>query len=83
MAAVTQSIPSYLGGVSSQPDIKMSPGQVRDIINGYPDPTYGLTKRNGTQFLLTLESYTEEDDPLTDASWFLLIEISLNLILVV
>ena len=70
MAAVTQSIPSYLGGVSSQPDIKMSPGQVRDIINGYPDPTYGLTKRNGTQFLLTLESYTEEDDPLTDASWF-------------
>ena len=70
MAAVTQSIPSYLGGVSSQPDIKMSPGQVRDIINGYPDPTYGLTKRNGTQFLLTLESYTEEDDPLADASWF-------------
>ena len=48
MAAVTQSIPNFLGGVSSQPDEKKQPGQVTDIINGYPDPTFGLTKRNGT-----------------------------------
>ena len=70
MAAVTQSIPNFLGGVSSQPDEKKSPGQVVDIINGYPDPTFGLTKRNGTQFLLTLETYDENNDPLEDASWF-------------
>ena len=70
MAAVTQSIPNFLGGVSSQPDEKKSPGQVIDIINGYPDPTFGLTKRNGTQFLLTLETYDEDNDPLADASWF-------------
>ena len=70
MAAVTQSIQNFLGGVSSQPDEKKSPGQVTDIINGYPDPTFGLTKRNGTQFLLTLEPYDEDNDPLENASWF-------------
>lgn len=70
MAAVTQSIPNFLGGVSSQPDEKKSPGQVTDIINGYPDPTFGLTKRNGTQFLLTLENYDENTDHLKDAAWF-------------
>jgi hypothetical protein len=31
--------------------IKKQPGQVDEILNGYPDPTYGLLKRNGTQFL--------------------------------
>jgi hypothetical protein len=70
MAAVTQSISNFLGGVSSQPDEKKSPGQVNDIINGYPDPTFGLTKRNGTQFLVTLDTYDENNDPLKDASWF-------------
>ena len=70
MAAVTQSIPNFLGGVSSQPDEKKSPGQAVDIINGYPDPTFGLTKRNGTQFLLTLDTYDADSDPLDNASWF-------------
>jgi hypothetical protein len=70
MAAVTQSIPNFLGGVSSQPDEKKQPGQVTDIINGYPDPTFGLTKRNGTQFLQTLATYDLDYDPLKDASWF-------------
>ena len=66
MAAVTQSIPNFLGGVSSQPDEKKTPGQVNNIINGYPDPTFGLTKRNGTQFIQTLDSGSSLDD----ASWF-------------
>ena len=70
MASVTQSIPNFIGGVSSQPDEKKSPGQVRDIINGYPDPTFGLTKRNGTQFLQVLETYTDSEDLLDNASWF-------------
>ena len=66
MAAVTQSIPNFLGGVSSQPDEKKTPGQVRNIINGYPDPTFGLTKRNGTQFLQTLDT----GNSLDGAAWF-------------
>ena len=49
MAAVTQFIPTFLGGVSKQTDIKKQPGQVNQILNGFPDPTYGLLKRNGTR----------------------------------
>ena len=66
MAAVTQSIPNFLGGVSSQPDEKKTPGQVKNIINGYPDPTFGLTKRNGTQYLDTLVT----GNSLDGAAWF-------------
>ena len=51
MPNVTQTVPSYLGGVSRQSDDKKLPGQVIDCINGYPDPTFGLTKRPGFKFL--------------------------------
>ena len=54
MAAITQQIPTFLGGISTQEDNKKSPGQVAEIVNGYPDPTFGLVKRNGSQFLTTL-----------------------------
>ena len=70
MPAVTQLIPSYIGGVSRQSDEKKSPGQVREIDNGYCDPTFGLTKRSGFQFLLQADTYTEDNDDLKDASWF-------------
>lgn len=66
MANVTQRINSYLGGVSKQPDTKKFPGQVQDIINGYPDTTFGLTKRPGFKFLHVL---SEEDD-LSGGKWF-------------
>ena len=54
MAAITQQISTFLGGISTQEDNKKSPGQVAEILNGYPDPTFGLVKRNGSQFLTTL-----------------------------
>ena len=47
MAAVTQTIPNFLGGVSNQPDDKKLPGQVKEALNVYPDPTFGLQKRPG------------------------------------
>jgi hypothetical protein len=56
MAAITQQIPTFLGGISTQEDNKKSPGQVSDILNAYPDPTFGLIKRNGSQYLTTLIS---------------------------
>jgi hypothetical protein len=68
MAAVTQTIPTFLGGVSKQTDIKKQPGQVDDIINGYPDPTYGLLKRNGSQFLDLITENTPGE--FTDGHWF-------------
>jgi len=48
MAAITQRIPNFLGGVSRQPDDMKLPGQVKEAINVYPDPTFGLVKRTGT-----------------------------------
>jgi len=55
MASVTQRVQSYTGGVSKQPDDKKFPGQVREALNAYPDPTFGLQKRPGTKFLTKLK----------------------------
>ena len=55
MASVTQRVPNYLGGVSKQPDDKKFPGQVREALNAYPDPTFGLQKRPGLKFITTLK----------------------------
>ena len=67
MAAVTQRIPSFLGGVSKQPDDKKIPGQVREAINSYPDPTFGLSKRPGTKWLGNLSSSANE---FQNGKWF-------------
>ena len=66
MAAVTQRINSYLGGVSKQSDDKMLPGQVRECYNGFPDATYGLTKRPGFQHIVNLGTGTTYDN----GKWF-------------
>jgi hypothetical protein len=74
MASVTQRIPHYLGGVSKQSDIKKFPGQVRECINAYPEPTFGLIKRPGFEFLHTLDQTTNGTDfsgtSLDNAKWF-------------
>jgi len=67
MAAVTQTIPNFLGGVSKQTDVKKQPGQVTEILNGYPEPTYGLLKRNGSQHLGYIYEFF---DNFTDGHWF-------------
>ena len=66
MASVTQRIDSYLGGVSKQSDDKMFPGQVRECYNGFPDATYGLTKRPGFKHIVNLGVDATYDD----AKWF-------------
>ena len=72
MPNVTQLIPNFLGGVSRQNDIKKLPGQVRECINGYADPTFGLIKRPGMQFLgnLRIEGGYLTDVKAEDAKWF-------------
>jgi len=74
MASVTQRIPHYLGGVSKQSDVKKFPGQVRECINAYPEPTFGLIKRPGFEFLHTLDQTTNGTDfsgtALDNAKWF-------------
>jgi len=66
MASVTQRINSYLGGVSKQSDDKMLPGQVRECYNGFPDATYGLTKRPGFEHIANLGTGSTYDD----GKWF-------------
>jgi len=66
MTAVTQRIDNYLGGVSKQPDDKKLPGQVRECLNGYPDPTFGLTKRPGLKWIANLGTGTTYDS----SKWF-------------
>ena len=66
MPAVTQRIGSYLGGVSQQSDNKKLPGQVRECFNGFPDATYGLTKRPGFEHIVNLGTGTTYDD----GKWF-------------
>tara|TARA_B100000029_G_scaffold264924_1_gene261102 strand:+ start:532 stop:3366 length:2835 start_codon:yes stop_codon:yes gene_type:complete len=66
MPAVTQRIDNYLGGVSRQSDDKKLPGQVRECLNGYPDPTFGLTKRPGFKWISNLGSGTTYDS----SYWF-------------
>ena len=71
MAAVTQKINNYLGGVSKQTDKKKLPGQVRDCINAFPDPTFGLRKRPGLKFIKTLHTSADPDSPdFADNKWF-------------
>ena len=72
MAAVTQTIPNFLGGVSNQPDDKKMPGQVKEALNVYPDPTFGLQKRPGLKFLkeLTDGSSAFDNNDLDNAKWF-------------
>jgi hypothetical protein len=70
MAVVTQQIPTFLGGVSRQQDTKKSPGQLTEIINAFPDPAFGLIKRNGNQFLYELEDFNGITDLFDDGFWF-------------
>ncbi len=66
MPAVTQRIGNYLGGVSQQSDNKKLPGQVRECYNGFPDATYGLTKRPGFEHIVNLGTGSTYDS----GKWF-------------
>jgi len=66
MAAITQRVSNYLGGVSKQSDDKKLPNQVSECLNGYPDPTFGLTKRPGFKWLANLGTGTTYDS----SKWF-------------
>ena len=68
MPNISQQIPNFLGGVSTQPDDQKTPGQVREIINGFLDPTFGLVKRNGFMWKANLGANTSTT--YADGHWF-------------
>ena len=65
MASVTQKVPSYVLGMSTQPDEKKIPGQVVDLVNGVPDVVRQLIKRPGSQLINTLSPSTA-----ANTKWF-------------
>ena len=65
MASVTQKVPSYVLGMSTQPDEKKIPGQVVDLVNGVPDVVRQLIKRPGSQLITTLSPSTA-----ANTKWF-------------
>jgi len=65
MASVTQKVPSYVLGMSTQPDEKKIPGQVVDLVNGVPDVVRQLIKRPGSQLIDTITPSTS-----TNSKWF-------------
>lgn len=63
MATVTQTVPTYTGGISQQPDELKVPGQVNAAKNVIPDVTEGLTKRPGGRLLASLSDTANFDVP--------------------
>lgn len=63
MASVSQVIPNYVQGMSQQPDQLKVPGQLKDLVNAYPDVTRGCMKRLGSKKIAQLGSAP-------DGTWF-------------
>ena len=66
MAGITQTIPSYTGGISEQPDQLKFPGQVKSVQNAIPDIINGLHKRPGAKRIGT----TPLANVQSNGSWF-------------
>ena len=79
MSSITQTIPSYTGGISQQPDELKLPGQVSKAKNVYPDLVNGLTKRPGGKLIKSLSDgrgdrsgwIKSKSDVLILEGWFL------------
>ena len=67
MASVTQKVPNYVLGISTQPDEKKVPGQVTDLVNGVPDVVNQLTKRPGSQLV---KEITTTSNPYGDSKTY-------------
>jgi len=68
MSTITQTIPSYTGGISQQPDELKLPGQVSKAKNVYPDLVEGLTKRPGGKLIKSLSDGSLNSA--TNGRWF-------------
>ena len=70
MGAIAQRIPSFLGGVSQQPDSLKQPGQAVVCNNYLPDITFGLKRRPGMRLVDQLANAS------SDGVWFNIVETS-------
>jgi|LUMU01.1.fsa_nt_gb hypothetical protein len=70
MAGISQTIPSYYGGISEQADELKNPGQVKNIVNGIPDLTWGLYKRPGAERIVSPDTDGLLANVQSGGSWF-------------
>ena len=71
MPSITQTIRSYTGGLSNQPDERKFPGQLKDIKNAFPDITHGLMKRPGGRMIKSLsDDSTTAFNSVENGKWF-------------
>lgn len=68
MANITQTIPNLSSGISQQPDEYKIPGQVKDMVNAFPDVSQGLTKRPAGKFVASLSDGSNNST--TNGKWF-------------
>ena len=68
MTSITQTINSYIGGISQQPDEKKVPGQLVTAKNVLPDVTEGLMKRPGSKLISSLSDGSLNSS--TNGKWF-------------
>ena len=68
MANITQTIPNLTQGISQQPDEYKLPGQVKDMVNTYPDVTQGLLKRPAGKFVGSLSDGSKNSS--ANGRWF-------------
>ena len=61
MPNVSVKVPSFVQGVSTQPDTQKIAGSAAEIVNGYVDVATGLSKRNGLKFQFTLNASNPAD----------------------
>jgi len=68
MSTIKQNIPTFLNGISQQPDKKKIPTQLKDAINTYPDYALGMLKRPGGKFVANLYNAENISTTITSAS---------------
>ena len=71
MTSISQTIPSYINGISQQPDTLKTPGQVSTAKNVIPDVTEGMMKRPGGRLVDSLsDDSTSANNSVTTGRWF-------------
>ena len=71
MTSISQTIPSYINGISQQPDTLKVPGQVSIAQNVIPDVTEGMMKRPGGILVKSLsDDGTSANNAVLNGRWF-------------
>lgn len=57
---VTRTIPKVDGGVSQRSSVVRDTNKCSELVNGYPDPTFGMSRRPATVFNTVVENFDEQ-----------------------